>query len=346
MPLEKNTIMARKMKIVYLVLVFFVIFSSILLCSCSSQSHDLSKASNRWTNDAEKLKVLSTTSMIDDIVAQIGKDRIQAITLITGQLDPHSYQLVKGDDEKLAAADLIFFNGLELEHGPSLQRYLTTRSKAVSLGDLIRRQSPEIILIHQGEIDPHIWMDVSIWIRAVDIVSEELSKADPVHQAEYHSNSEKLKERMRAVDGEIRSLALTIPEEKRYLVTSHDAFNYFARAYLATSEEKLSGNWRRRVAAPEGLAPEGQLSSKDIQDIIDYLKRNGIRVLFSESNISQDSIKKIIDAGSKEGVVFSMAKTPLYSDAMGPPGSSGDTYIKMMKHNMLTIANELNSPRN
>lgn len=325
----------------------FFLLTSLFLClvlfnSCSNGSkNSLDHQLKNWVEGKGKIKVLSTTAMIDDLVKEIGSENVQTMTLITGQLDPHTYQLVKGDDEKLSVADVIFYNGLGLEHGPSLQRYLHQHNKAIGLGNMIRRDDPDAILMQDSQIDPHIWMDISLWMQAVDIIVTELSDRDPENSSKYFLNGLKVKQQMEAAHREAIDLMGSIPPEKRYLVTSHDAFNYFTRAYLATPEERMNGDWRKRFAAPEGLAPEGQLSAKDIQGIIDYLSEHKISVLFPESNVSKDSIKKIVNAGSKEGMVLVIAEEPLYADAMGPAGSDGDTYLKMMKHDVAVIVKYL-----
>ena len=139
-----------------------------------------------------KVKVLSTIAMINDIVKQVGGEYVNSYTLIKGDLDPHSYQLVKGDDETLSFADLIFFNGLGLEHGPSLQKFLLTSSKSIGLGDAILREHPEVILMHAGQVDPHIWMAMDIWAETIPIIVKGLSDKDPAHVDAYRKNGEKM----------------------------------------------------------------------------------------------------------------------------------------------------------
>ncbi len=315
------------------------IFLLVLLAffSACSNNDGLQQRNQLWRERNNKIKVLSTTAIIDDLVKQIGGEYIDSIALIKEDLDPHSYQLVKGDDEKMAFADIIFFHGLGLEHGPSLQQYLYTSPKAVSLGNKIQEGSPELILHEKGQVDPHIWMDISLWRRAVPFIVDTLSNHSPTHAAFFSENGSRLMDDMDALHGEIRKKLQGIPSEKRYLVTSHDAFNYFTRAYLAEEGEEDHQSWRMRFAAPEGLAPESQLSSTDIQYIIDHLAEYNIHVLFPESNVSQDSIRKIIQAGRENGLDLKIATTYLYGDAMGQPGSDGDTYFKMMQHNATTI---------
>ena len=310
--------------------------------SCSTdERRERANHLEEWQQAQGKIKVLSTLEMINDIVKEIGGDHIASLTLIKGQLDPHSYQLVKGDDEKLAAADLIFFNGLGLEHGPSLQHYLQGNPKAIALGDSVLLQFSKEILQYQSQLDPHIWMDISLWAKTIPVIVGALSKQSPENAAEFRANGAKLTTKMHTRHLELRQLLTSIPEQERFLVTSHDAFNYFARAYLATDEERLSGGWQKRFAAPEGLAPDSQLNPVDIQIIIDHLKKYDIHVLFPESNISKDSIRKIVDAGEEKGLKLRVADAYLYGDAMGQPGSDGDTYLKMMKHNAMIIRKNL-----
>jgi manganese/zinc/iron transport system substrate-binding protein len=286
------------------------------------------------------VKVFSTTAMINDIVRQIGGSYIDSSVLIKGELDPHTYQLVKGDDEKLALADIIFYNGLGLEHGPGLQEYLNQHSKAIPLGNRLMEKHPEWLLKYKGQLDPHIWMDISIWTQIVPFIVEALSKKDPAHADQYHANGEKLLQEMLQVHHQISKELQSIPGEQRYLVTSHDAFNYFARVYLKEDQEAES-MWRERFVAPEGLAPESQISTTNIRNIIQHISKYHIHVIFPESNVSRDSIRKIVLAAKEEGINLKVADVFLYADAMGKSGSDGDTYLKMMQHNASVITSNL-----
>lgn len=316
-----------------------ICLSLVLLIGCSPSNEQKSpSAAMRWKEPNGKVKVLATIAMIDDLVKQIGDGYVDSLTLIQNELDPHSYQLVKGDDEKFAYADLIFYNGLGLEHGPSLQRYLHHNLKAVGLGDLLQQKNPEEILRYKKQVDPHIWMDISLWAETVPFIVEALSNRDPVHAEEYHANGKKVQTELEQAHREIRQQMQAVPDHCRYLVTSHDAFNYFTRAYLATNEEIADGSWKKRFAAPEGLAPESQLSATDIQLIIDHLNKYQIHLLFPESNVSKDSIRKIVEAGKEKGLHLRIANVALYGDAMGRPRSDGDSYLKMIRHNANTIA--------
>lgn len=322
---------------------FFLFFSLLfILSSCSMDQHKHRQAHfQQWLQKDGKVKVLSTTMMIDDLVRRVGAGHIDTIVLIEGELDPHSYQLVKGDDEKLSRADLVFYNGLGLEHGPSLHRYLLKNPKAVGLGDLVDRKEAGLIINVRGQKDPHVWMDISLWARTVPFIVEALSQQDPAHAAEYKANGQVLQEEMAKAHLEAQAMMHQIPANQRFLVTSHDAFNYFARAYLSEEGEVESGTWEKRFAAPEGLAPESQLSATDIKAIIAHLKRYDIHQLFPESNVSRDSIRKIVQAGKEKGLDVQIACCALYGDAMGPPGSEGDSYLKMILYNARTLAEQM-----
>ena len=299
-----------------------------------------------WMQPNGKLKVLSTIAMIDDIVKSIGGDNVDSYTLIQGELDPHAYQLVKGDGETLSFADVIFYNGLGLEHGPSLQAYLHKSSKSIGLGDKIREKYPERILYEKGQLDPHIWMDVSLWSETIPFIVEALSKKDPSNAEMYAHNGKELTKVLDKVHLEITEMLQQIPEQQRYLVTSHDAFNYFTKSYLAEETELANNSWKKRFAAPEGLAPESQLSVSEIKLIIDHLRKYDLHVMFPESNVSKDSIRKITLAATEIGLRVEIACAHLYADAMGSVASGDNTYIGMIMHNAKTISHYLKSNTN
>lgn len=311
-----------------ILLLAFVTFFISYGCQ-SSKGKELSS----WMEENGKLKILSTTKQIGDLVAFIGKDRIEGIILIEGDLNPHTYELVKGDGEKVKRADLIFYNGLGLEHGASLSSLLKQSPKALAIGESIGSRYPDRVLLKDGVIDPHIWMDISLWKEGIDPIAERLSAADPVNGPYYLQRAKILKEELDLVHQEIADSLKKIPKEKRYLVTSHDAFGYFTRSYLA---ERGDSSWQERFAAPEGLAPDGQLNPIDLQEIIDHLKKHEIRVIFPESNVSRDSIHKILTAAKGMGFEVMICDEALYGD------STGDlNYLDSMRQNARVILENL-----
>jgi len=307
-----------------------------LLCclwGCSQQAPRESSAFENWMKKDGKVKVLSTTAIINDIVCLVGEERIDALSLIQGEIDPHSYELVKGDDEKFFVAQAVFYNGLGLEHGASLRYQLDHHSQAVAVGQSILDQNPDQIIRINGQLDPHVWMDIALWSQIIDPIVATLSELDPEGRILFEKNGEILRQQMLEKHQQIQAEFQHIPSSLRYLVTSHDAFNYFARAYLSAPDEIGASQWQARFAAPEGLSPDGQLSSSDIQKMISYLCLHHIHVVFAESNVSRDSLKKIVSACKRHSLNVEISKDVLYGDAMGGPDSGADTYLTMIAHN-------------
>lgn len=294
-----------------------------------------------WMSTNGKVKVLCTTAMISDLVQEVGKEAIDCLTLIEGESDPHTYQLVKGDDEKFSRAEVIFYNGLGLEHGPSLAAALKVNPHAYALGDFVRSKHPSLIIKINESTDPHLWMDVSLWKETVVSIADVLSQVRPEYAQQFIENRDKVIAQLEKIHLEISQLIQSLPDSSRYLVTSHEAFNYFARAYLCPEAERKTDQWKVRVMAPEGLAPDSQLSTADIQRLVEHIITYRVSVVFAESNVSRDSLKKITDSCRKKGFRVHICERPLYADAMGPQGSPGGNYMGMMKHNAQVIYEEL-----
>lgn len=312
--------------------VFVLVFSSLgFFFSCAKQPVPIKSG---------LLKVLSTTAMIDDVVGQVGGERIERSVLVIGAIDPHSYELVKGDDEKIDEARIVFYNGLNLEHGASLRHKISMHSHEVSLGAYILKTYPELVLFEGGELDPHIWMDVSLWSKIIDPIVEALSLEDPEGVEYYRGRGILLKEEMLLFHNSLRDRLQAIPESRRYLVTSHDAFGYFTRSYLASTDELSTDGWRKRFKAPEGLAPDGQLGALDLQKIIDHLIENQIEIVFPESNVSRDALKKIVIACKEKKTPVRFSTDTLYGDCMGEAGSLEGTYKGMIEHNGAVLIKE------
>lgn len=293
-----------------------------LLCACSRQN-----APQQWMKPGNKVKVLSTIAMIDDLVKEVGGPHVETLTLIRGEVDPHSYTLVKGDDEKFDRADLIFYNGLGLEHGASLAYRLKAQENAVALGE---RVSQERLIRIDGEVDPHVWMDVSLFAAFVQPIAEALSKIDAPNKENYMANAKALETKLLSVDQELSKRMALLDEKQRYLVTTHDAFNYFVRRYFGADYEE-------RCHAPEGLAPDGQMSIQDIAEVVDHLVQKQIPVVFPESNVSAQSLRKIIAIAREKGQEVRLSNHPLLGDSMGEEAC----YIDMMLRNAWIIETEL-----
>lgn len=318
----------------FLFAVLFVLFIS----ACSKVSTNKNAAQNFLT-PSNKLKVLSTTTIIDDLIAKIGKEHIEHCSLITGQLDPHSYELVKGDDDKISYADVVFYNGLGLEHGASLKYQLAHLEKAYAISDFIEDKS--LFIFVDGQVDPHIWMDLRLLSEVVIPIGKVLSREDPSHEKEYMENAVELLNNMLALDQKIETTLKSIPSNNCFLITSHDAFYYFTRRYLSKDDENTTEEWKKRCRAPEGLAPDGQMSPKDIGAIVEYALSYGVEVVFTESNVNQDALKKVVKIIKQKGNLARLSSRPLYGDTMGEIGSGAESYLQMMEYNSKLISEHL-----
>ncbi len=303
-----------------------------LLCIFLATLASCTKKEDAPKND-DKIKVLSTTAMIGDLVQEIGTDKVDSSVLIVGDLDPHTYELVKGDDEKFHDADLVFYNGLGLEHGLSLAKLLEECPHAHALGESIKQKDPNLIIQMDGQTDPHIWMDISLWAKTIDPIVFSLSQKAPQYAEEFVQRGASLHQKLLTLDQMAYEKLQHIPQENRYLVTTHNAFHYFTRRYLAAKDEE---KWQTRVTAPEGLAPDAEISLADIRHMIEYINQYHVAVLFPESNLNKDALKKIVSASHEMGNPLRLSEKPIYGDAMGE-----ESYIKMMTHNIEWIAKEL-----
>lgn len=321
------------MKAIYIIL--SVLF---FLVGCSNNNLQERRSNVKtFLEEEERLKVLTTTEMIGDLVRQIGGNKVVTLSVITKDLDPHSYELVKGDDELLYTSDLIFSNGLGLEHGASLASFLKKSKKNIFLGDHLCKYFSERLLYVDGVIDPHVWMDISLWAELIDPIIKGLSESLPDHAKYFEDNGKVLKTKMLVEHQNLQKLMQGIPKDNRYLVTSHDSFNYFTRSYLKEDENE---DWQERFMAPEGLSPEMQLSIVDIQKIVDHLDKHKINVIFAESGVNQDSIRKVLQAAKLKNLSVRISEEPLYADSMMETDSE-IPYLEMMRYNARILHEKL-----
>ncbi|SPN73489.1 Tromp-1,high-affinity zinc transporter periplasmic component,ABC-type Zn2 transport system, periplasmic component/surface adhesin,anchored repeat ABC transporter, substrate-binding protein,Periplasmic solute binding protein family [Chlamydia serpentis] len=278
--------------------------------------------------------VLSMNRMISDCVQRVVGDKLTNLVLIEGSLDPHAYEMVKGDEDKIAGSTLIFCNGLGLEHTLSLRKHLENNSRVINIGERLIARGVFTPLEEGGVCDPHIWMDLSIWKEAVIEIADTLSQRFPEWSAEFKVNAIQLVQEILALDAWAKKCLSTVPESSRYLVSGHNAFSYFTRHYLATPQEVDSGEWRSRCISPEGLSPEAQISVRDIMTVVDYINEHDVRVIFPEDTLNQDALKKIV-ACLKKNHLVRLAKKPLYSDNVC------DDYFNTFRHNVRLITEEL-----
>lgn len=279
-----------------------------------------------------RLNVVSTTGQIGDAVRFIGGDKLQATTLLGPGIDPHTYVATEGDLRTFQKADVIFYNGLHLE--AQLERVLEQIGErgdttVVALGDTLDESrllnwEPQKGYPH----DPHVWNDVQLWKGVVEQIGATLAQVDPANAEQYRSNTQSYLAQLDELDAYIKEQAARIPAERRVLVTAHDAFGYFARAYGF------------EVEAIQGISTEAEAATADIQAIAQIVVERRVPAIFVESTISPRTIEAVQAAVRAAGHEVAVGGQ-LYSDALGAPESPAGTYIGMMRSNIDTLVTAL-----
>lgn len=282
---------------------------------------------------SEGIRVVATTTMIGDLVRQLAGEKVQLVVLMPPGVDPHSFKPSTADMGQLGRADLVLYNGLHLEGKmvDLLERELRERAVAVT------RDIPQEKLLGwadgQGAAhDPHVWFDCQLWAQAARTAGAALAQADPSNAPHYRARSEQVVAELLALDEEVRSKIAQVPPERRVLITSHDAYNYFGRAYGI------------EVRGLQGISTETEAGISDISGAVDFIVSRKIPAIFVESSVSPRTIQRVqADCGSR-GVEVTIGGE-LYSDAMGAPGEHAgfavDTYAGMVRYNVETMVKAL-----
>lgn len=275
------------------------------------------------------LKVTTTIGMIADITREVGGDRVAVTALMGPGVDPHLYKASEGDLRRLDEAGLILFNGLHLEGkmGDLLVRMARTRpTVAVTevFPESLLREPPEM----QGQYDPHVWFDVSLWRRAVERVRDALAETDPAGRAIYEARATAYLDTLDALHAWCAAEIATIPRGRRVLVTAHDAFGYFGRAYDI------------EVVGLQGISTVAEFGLADVRRLVDLVAGRGVKAVFVESSVPRRSIDAVAEGCRARGHAVEVGGT-LYSDAMGAAGSPEGTYVGMVRANVRAIVGAL-----
>ncbi len=275
-------------------------------------------------------KITATVGMIADIVRNVAGDHGNVTGIIGEGIDPHLYKPTAPDVKALQAADVIFYNGLMLEGKMSDILVRTARSgkPVFAVTEEIQNDSDYVMSDEAQHFDPHVWMDVSGWIRAVAVVEKALSEYDPDHSEDYKTNATSYREELAKLDAYAKTAIGSIPEAQRVLVTAHDAFNYMARAYGL------------EVRGIQGVSTESEAGVKDIEDLVTFLVESKIPAVFVETSVSDKNIRALIEGCNAKGHKVVIGGE-LFSDAMGTTGTYEGTYIGMIDHNVTTITRAL-----
>jgi manganese/zinc/iron transport system substrate-binding protein len=276
-----------------------------------------------------RLYAVATVGMVADVVRNVGGERVRVDALMGPGVDPHLYKASEGDVRRLFRADVVFYVGLHLEaRMAEVLDEMGTRVRTVAVGQAVPVEQLQRPPEFAGAYDPHVWFDVALWRHTVDAVARGLADADPAHAAEYHANADRYSAKLDTLDGYVRMRAAELPPERRVLVTAHDAFGYFGRAYGF------------EVHGLQGISTAAEAGTHDVQVLAVMIAERRIPAVFVESSVPRRTIEAVQEAVRARGFTVRIGGD-LFSDAMGSPGTPEGTYVGMVRHNVDTIVDAL-----
>ena len=308
------------MKKLHLLLIAFI-----FLASCGQVGQD-----GKTRNENEKLKVVTTTTMVTDLLTQLAGNKIELNGLMGPGVDPHLYKASEGDVAKLFNADIIFYNGLHLE-GKMVEIFEKMQEQGkhtFAVAEAIPESDLITVDASSSHHDPHIWFSVSNWKLVASYVTQQLIKRDQKNLDYYDANLKKyLSELEKLSEFNIEKIA-QVPDAKRVLITAHDAFEYFGREYGF------------EVKGLQGISTVSEAGAADVKNLANFIAERKIPALFIESSVPHRNIEALQAAVESRGFDVKIGGE-LFSDALGSAGTPEGTYIGMYKHNMSTISDAL-----
>jgi manganese/zinc/iron transport system substrate-binding protein len=296
-----------------------IVFFIVLLTSCKDESE----------KQDGKLDIVTTTTMITDLVKNIGKDSVSVQGLMGSGVDPHLYKASEGDVSKLTGADVVFYNGLHLE-GKLVDVFekMGRNGTTIALAEVLDKKGLIGSEYFASNYDPHIWFNIEYWKQITEYLTKELSELDPDNAAFYEKNKEEYLKKLDALEGDVRKTIETLPEEKRVLVTAHDAFNYFGQEYGF------------EVVGLQGLSTATEAGVQDVQKLAQLIIDKQVKAIFVETSVPKRTIEALQQAVNSKGYDVEIGGT-LYSDALGNAGTDEGTYLGMFRYNVNTIVEAL-----
>lgn len=305
-----------------------LILGVFLFSGCPKTSPEGTQPSS--ASGSKRLKIVTTTSMVTDMVRQVAGDHAEVTGLIGEGVDPHLYRPTSRDLGLMIQSDILFYSGFGLEGG--MQAAFQRVEKQGRTVVPVTRSIPPANLIYTDPArtypDPHVWNDAALWAECLKEVVSVLSQADPDHAADFQANAEEYRLLLERLDDYARQSIATIPDESRYLVTAHDAFAYFARAY---------GIQERAV---QGISTESEPGVQDINNLVDFLVTHRIPAIFVEATVNSSHLQAVLEGARLRGWMVKEGGT-LYSDSTGNPGTYVGSYLGMFDHNVTTITRAL-----
>lgn len=280
--------------------------------------------------DSDVVQVVTTTNILTDLAENIGGDKVKVIGLMGSGVDPHLYKASEGDVNKLSRADIIFYNGLHLEGKMTevFEQMKKMRKTTVPLADVIDKSLLREASEFGGNYDPHVWFNVSFFKEMSKEAARALSEYSPEHKEYFQQNLDAYLKELDDLEREIRGLTAQLPENKRRLVTAHDAFSYFGREYGFD------------VVGLQGISTATEAGVQDVRKVTDYIIEHEVRSIFIENSVPVRTIEALKQAVISKGSQVNIGGM-LYSDSLGNPGTDEGTYTGMFLFNVKTIVDGL-----
>lgn len=280
-----------------------------------------------------RLRVVATTTIVGDLVATIGGDDLELVTLMGPGVDPHLYKPSAGNVRTMASAELVVYNGLHLEGKMTdvLAQMGTRGIETVAVAECIPPESLLPVAGYDNLHDPHVWFDAGLWQIAAACLRDELARIDSEHREAYQQRGDALITELATLDGWIRERVATVPEGRRVLVTAHDAFSYFGRAYGVEVRGLL------------GVSTAAEAGAADVQALAAFIAERALPAVFIESSVPPRFVEALVEAVAARGGEVAIGGS-LYSDSLGSAGTPAGTYIGTVRANVETIVGALSGP--
>lgn len=274
--------------------------------------------------EGEKVRVVATTTIVADLVRRVGEPDVEVITLMGPGVDPHLYEPSAGDIRRMAKARIIFYNGHHLE-GKMTNLFGRLRGKrTLAVAECL----PQDRLLPMPDApampDPHVWFDVALWAEALPCVAAALAELLPHQAAELRARAATYGAELAQLDVEVRERLAAIPAERRVLVTAHDAFAYFGRAYQVEVRGLL------------GISTVAEAGAETVQRLADVIVARRLPAVFVESSVPTRAVQALAEAAAARGHRVAIGGS-LFSDSLGNPGTPAASYVGMVRANVATI---------
>lgn len=323
----KNFFDNIKKKIVVLIALMLVLAISIFF-TVTNRQKNLDKLSQ--DEGKGKIKITATTTMLTDLAKEIGGDEVEVTGLMGAGIDPHLYQASAGDINILQKADIALYNGIHLEGkmGDIFESLKNQNKLVISAEDALDKSDLIESVDSAGNYDPHIWFDVSLWKKTAVHLSAQLSEYAPEKANVFEANLQAYLLKLDELDEYIKNQIGTLPKDKRILVTAHDAFSYFGKAYGF------------EVKGLQGLSTESEAGTQDIIELANYITEKEIKAIFVESSVSPKTIEALQASVKSKGFETEIGGL-LYSDSLGDKENGTEDYIGTFKANIDIIVSAL-----